>query len=215
MPPKYEDLSRELQALAKENGISVRRTSADIVGRLLAMSSALPLAPQGAPLDSEFVDVFMDEDVFKLHHDCPVVVRPVFVLRLGAQRVGIPMDALLHVLVFTQKVLRDSKMSLYVRPLTGKHFELHKVDRTDTIENLKDRIKGKAGLKPTDQRLIFCGKQLEDGRTVEDYGVENNSILHVVMRLRGQGGCQRTPSDQNQDCSPAGELFGLCPRQSS
>ena len=70
--PKYEDMSRkELLALAKENGISGRLRSADIICRLLGR----------APLDRDFVDVFMDEDVFKLHHDRPAVVRPVFVMR--------------------------------------------------------------------------------------------------------------------------------------
>lgn len=74
---------------------------------------------------------------------------------------------------------------VFVKTLTGGTVSLHPLSFGETIDVIRECFWRREGTTPDQQRLVFAGKQLEDGRTLADYGVKNECTLHLILRLRG------------------------------
>mmetsp|Transcript_7278 Transcript_7278/g.17728 ORF Transcript_7278/g.17728 Transcript_7278/m.17728 type:complete len:132 (-) Transcript_7278:534-929(-) len=89
--------------------------------------------------------------------------------------------------VFTQPPTFQTSniIKVNVMTLTGKTFHLWAERPAATVEDFKDGVRPSEGIPAEEQRLVYAGRQLDDNRTLSDYGVFDGSTIHLILRLKG------------------------------
>jgi len=80
----------------------------------------------------------------------------------------------------------EDRVEIFIKTLTGKTFSI-KVNLSANIETLKTLVYASEGTPIDQQRFVYTGRQLENGRKLSDYNIQSESTIHLVLRLRGGG----------------------------